>query len=71
MDDFSIAMNLSLFGIGATLQADDGYCKITQPRARRPGGPEWIAEAGRPHRRGRAKAIRSRWTSWICHCPMR
>jgi carboxyl-terminal processing protease len=28
MDDFSIAMNLSLFGIGATLRADDGYCKI-------------------------------------------
>ena len=30
MDDFSIAMNLSLFGIGATLQADDGYCKIAE-----------------------------------------
>jgi carboxyl-terminal processing protease len=28
MDDFSIAMNLSLFGIGATLRGDDGYCKI-------------------------------------------
>jgi carboxyl-terminal processing protease len=36
MDDFSIAMNLSLFGIGATLQADDGNCKITELV---PGGP--------------------------------
>ncbi len=36
MDDFSIAMNLSLFGVGATLQADDGYCKITELV---PGGP--------------------------------
>ena len=36
MDDFSIVMNLSLFGIGATLQADDGYCKILSLV---PGGP--------------------------------
>jgi carboxyl-terminal processing protease len=36
MDDFSIAMNLSLFGIGATLRADDGYCKIYELV---PGGP--------------------------------
>ena len=36
MDDFSIAMSLSLFGIGATLQADDGYCKIGELV---PGGP--------------------------------
>ncbi len=36
MDDFSIAMNLSLFGIGATLQGNDGYCKITDLV---PGGP--------------------------------
>jgi carboxyl-terminal processing protease len=34
--DFSIAMNLSLVGIGASLQADDGYCKI---RELIPGGP--------------------------------
>jgi carboxyl-terminal processing protease len=27
-DDFSIAMNLSLFGVGATLRAEDGYAKI-------------------------------------------
>ncbi|MEO6568906.1 MAG: PDZ domain-containing protein, partial [Opitutaceae bacterium] len=36
MDSFSIAMNLSLFGIGATLQGEDGYCKI---RELVPGGP--------------------------------
>lgn len=36
MDDFSIAMNLSLFGIGATLQSEDGYCKIFELV---PGGP--------------------------------
>jgi carboxyl-terminal processing protease len=35
-EDFSIAMNLSLVGVGATLQADDGYCKI---RDLVPGGP--------------------------------
>jgi carboxyl-terminal processing protease len=34
--DFSIAMNLSLVGIGASLQADDGCCKI---RELIPGGP--------------------------------
>jgi carboxyl-terminal processing protease len=36
LDDFSITMNLSLFGIGATLQSDDGYCKIFDLV---PGGP--------------------------------
>jgi carboxyl-terminal processing protease len=36
MENFSIAMNLSLFGIGASLQNDDGYCKI---RELLPGGP--------------------------------
>ena len=36
MADFSIAMNLSLFGIGATLRAQDGYCKIYDLV---PGGP--------------------------------
>ena len=36
MDDFSIAMNLSLFGIGATLRAEDGYCNIYDLV---PGGP--------------------------------
>ncbi len=36
MEDFSIAMNLALVGIGATLQAEDGYCKIHELVA---GGP--------------------------------
>ncbi len=36
MEDFSISMNLSLFGVGASLQSDDGYCKI---RELTPGGP--------------------------------
>jgi carboxyl-terminal processing protease len=34
--DFSIGMNLSLFGIGAQLTEDDGYCTI---RSLVPGGP--------------------------------
>jgi len=34
--DFSIGMNLSLFGIGAQLQEDDGYCTIRELVA---GGP--------------------------------
>ena len=36
MESFSIAMNLSLFGIGAALESADGYCKI---RELLPGGP--------------------------------
>lgn len=36
MESFSIAMNLSLFGIGATLEGQDGYCTIRQLT---PGGP--------------------------------
>ena len=28
-EDFSIGMNLSLFGIGAVLSSEDGYCKIS------------------------------------------
>jgi carboxyl-terminal processing protease len=36
MESFSIAMNLSLFGIGATLESADGYCTI---RELVPGGP--------------------------------
>lgn len=35
-DNFTINMNLSLFGIGATLMSEDGYCKITELV---PGGP--------------------------------
>ncbi|MGH7295962.1 MAG: S41 family peptidase, partial [Polyangiaceae bacterium] len=36
MESFSIAMNLSLVGIGATLESKDGYCTI---RDLVPGGP--------------------------------
>jgi carboxyl-terminal processing protease len=36
MASFNIAMNLSLFGIGAALESADGYCKI---RELLPGGP--------------------------------
>ena len=36
MKSFEIAMNLSLIGIGATLQSQDGYCKIMELV---PGGP--------------------------------
>lgn len=36
LETFSISMNLSLFGIGAELRADDGYCTINRLM---PGGP--------------------------------
>ncbi len=36
MESLSIAMNLSLVGIGASLESDDGYCKIREVL---PGGP--------------------------------
>ena len=36
METFSIAMKLSLFGVGASLESEDGYCKI---RELLPGGP--------------------------------
>jgi carboxyl-terminal processing protease len=40
--DFSINMSLSLFGIGAQLNEDDGYCTI---RALVPGGPATKSKA--------------------------
>jgi carboxyl-terminal processing protease len=36
LQSFKIGMNLSLVGVGATLQSDDGYCKV---RELVPGGP--------------------------------
>lgn len=36
LKSFEIAMNLSLIGIGATLQSEDGYCKVKELV---PGGP--------------------------------
>jgi carboxyl-terminal processing protease len=41
MESLSISMNLSLYGIGATLESADGYCKV---RELVPGGP--AAKAG-------------------------
>ncbi|MEO8351148.1 MAG: carboxy terminal-processing peptidase [Chthoniobacteraceae bacterium] len=42
LQSFNIAMNLSLAGIGATLQSEDGFCKI---RELVPGGP--AAQSGK------------------------
>ncbi len=42
--DFSIGMNLSLFGIGAQLREDDGYCTIFSLVAGRPGEQKQIAQ---------------------------
>jgi carboxyl-terminal processing protease len=36
LDGFKISMNLELFGIGAQLRSEDGYCKVAQLI---PGGP--------------------------------
>ncbi|HTV41691.1 MAG TPA: carboxy terminal-processing peptidase [Candidatus Sulfotelmatobacter sp.] len=36
--DFSISMSLALFGIGAELTSEDGYCQI---ESLVPGGPAW------------------------------
>lgn len=36
--DFTISMSLALFGIGAELTSEDGYCKI---ESLVPGGPAW------------------------------
>jgi carboxyl-terminal processing protease len=36
LDSFKVSMNLELFGIGAQLRSEDGYCKI---QALLPGGP--------------------------------
>ncbi|HEY4188030.1 MAG TPA: carboxy terminal-processing peptidase [Polyangia bacterium] len=36
LEDLSIAMNLSLFGIGASLDSSEGYCKVHELM---PGGP--------------------------------
>ncbi len=32
LDNFAINMNLALFGIGAVLQSEDGYCKVRELR---------------------------------------
>jgi carboxyl-terminal processing protease len=45
MESFSIAMNLSLFGIGAALGTEDGQCTI---RELVPGGPAALSGALKP-----------------------
>jgi len=45
LEDFSIAMSLSLYGIGAVLQAEDGYCKINELL---PGGPAAASKRLKP-----------------------
>lgn len=50
--DFSIGMNLSLFGIGAQLYEDDGYCTI---RSLVPGGP--AAKSKQIHEKDRILAV--------------
>ncbi len=45
MESLSIAMNLSLFGIGATLELEDGFCTI---RELVPGGPAASSGALKP-----------------------
>lgn len=45
LEEFGIAMRLSLFGIGAVLQFEDGYCKI---RELVPGGPAATSKQLKP-----------------------
>lgn len=52
MEDFAIQMNLKLCGVGATLQSDDGYCKIKDLVA---GGP--AARCGKIHPGDRIVAV--------------
>ncbi|MBM3459152.1 MAG: tail-specific protease, partial [Armatimonadetes bacterium] len=44
-DDFDISMKLSLFGIGALLSSEDGYCKIVELT---PGGPALLSGKLKP-----------------------
>ena len=47
-DNFAISMKLSLFGIGAQLQSQDGYCKIMDLIA---GGPAMLSKKLKPNDR--------------------
>ncbi|TAL02907.1 MAG: tail-specific protease, partial [Verrucomicrobia bacterium] len=51
-DNFSIGMSLSLFGIGAQLKSEDGYCTIDKLL---PGGP--AAKSGKIKERDRVVAV--------------
>lgn len=48
LDNFSIGMKLSLFGIGALLRSEDGYCKIQELM---PGGPAAASKKIKPNDR--------------------
>jgi carboxyl-terminal processing protease len=48
LESFSINMNLSLYGIGALLQSEDGYCKIKELV---PGGPAAESKKLKPNDR--------------------
>jgi carboxyl-terminal processing protease len=52
MQSFKVLVNLSLAGVGATLQSDDDYCKI---RELTPGGP--AARSGKLHVGDRIVAV--------------
>jgi len=52
METFSIGMNLALFGIGAELFSDDGYCTI---RRLLPGGP--ASKSKKIHEKDRIVAV--------------
>jgi carboxyl-terminal processing protease len=46
LEDFRIQMKLSLFGIGAVLQSEDGYCKVVDVPAGGPAGRSGQIKAG-------------------------
>lgn len=48
LENFAISMKLSLFGIGAVLQSEDGYCKIKELMA---GGPAVKSKKLKPNDR--------------------
>jgi carboxyl-terminal processing protease len=67
MESFSIAMNLKLFGIGAVLENDDGYCKI---RELVPGGPAARSGQLKPGDRITAVAQGSKEATDIVNMPL-
>ena len=52
LDNFAISMNLQLFGIGAELVSEDGYCRIQRLL---PGGPAF--KSGKIHDNDRIVAV--------------
>ena len=62
--DFSIGMNLSLFGIGAQLTEDDGYCTIRSLVPRRAGEQEQSRSMKKTASSPSRRAASRRWTWW-------